>query len=101
MSIKIGLRPTQVDTKGANMYNSYWESVEECRRDAAKRLRAAHANRENGCGEIDADEVLMLLGCIPLNVCLGYDAEKPFWYSTEELLYLAELLDSANREGRK
>lgn len=80
------------------MYNSYWESIEECRKDAVKHLRFAHANRRNKCGEMDADDILSLLGCIPMNVCLGYDVEKPFSYSKEELLYLAELLESVGGE---
>lgn len=80
------------------MYNSYWESIEECRRDAVKRLRAAYANRDGRRSEIDGDDVLGLLGCIPMNVCLGYDTEKPFSYSIEDLLYFAELLEDAREE---
>ena len=63
-----------------------------------KRLRAAYANRDGRRSEIDGDDVLGLLGCIPMNVCLGYDTEKPFSYSIEDLLYFAELLEDAREE---
>lgn len=80
------------------MYNSYWESIDECRKDIVKNLRAAYANRKGKCSEIDGDDILGLCGCIPMNVCLGYDTEKPFSYSIEDLFYFAELLESVGEE---
>lgn len=79
------------------MYRSYWESIDECRKDVVKHLRSAYADREK-CEEIDGDDILSLLGCIPINICLSSDAEKPFCYSTKELLYLTELFNSDIKE---
>lgn len=59
---------------------------------------AAYANRKDRRSEIDGDDILALLGCIPMNVCLGYSVEKPFSYSREDLLYLAKLLEAVGGE---
>lgn len=80
-----------------SIYRSYWESIDECRKDVVKHFRSAYADREK-CEETGGDDILSLFGCIPMNICLGSDAEKPFCYSTKELLYLTELFNSDIKE---
>lgn len=81
------------------MQNKHKSDWNEDKKEIAKRLRTAYAYRA-ACNkrEIDGDLILDMLGCIPMNVCLGYDVERPFYYSTEELSYLAELIDPDTKE---